>query len=179
MHHPDDGFLWHRGRPDGAKFGDAGADTLGHIARWFARQKEQAPGASFLALPNLARYGLELAHKRSTGEDLAHSIGSPEPLAGAYTYAKEISSGKDTLSGHWELTGVPVMFNWGYFPDKPHCFPKDIIDRADPGRPSPVCWGKANASGTVIIQELGEEHMRTGQAHCLHFRGFGAPDCRS
>ena len=151
------------GAPDAAKFGDAGADTLGHIARWFARQKEQAPGASFLALPNLARYGLELAHKRSTGEDLAHSIGSPEPLAGAYTYAKEISSGKDTLSGHWELTGVPVMFNWGYFPDKPHCFPKDIIDGLIREGHLPGVLGEKHASGTVIIQELGEEHMRTGR----------------
>lgn len=151
------------GAPDAAKFGDAGADTLGHIARWFARQKEQAPGASFLALSNLARYGLELAHKRSTGEDLAHSIGSPEPLAGAYTYAKEISSGKDTLSGHWELTGVPVMFNWGYFPDKPHCFPKDIIDGLIREGHLPGVLGEKHASGTVIIQELGEEHMRTGK----------------
>lgn len=151
------------GAPDAAKFGDAGADTLGHIAGWFARQKAQDPGAAYLELPNLARYGLELAHKKSTGEDLAHSIGSPEPLAGAYTYAKEISSGKDTLSGHWELTGVPVMFNWGYFPDKPHCFPQDIIDGLIQEGHLPGVLGEKHASGTVIIQELGEEHMRTGK----------------
>lgn len=151
------------GAPDAAKFGDAGADTLGHIAGWFARKKEQEPGASFLILPNLARYGLERAHKMSTGEKLTHSIGSPEPLAGAYTYAKEISSGKDTLSGHWELTGVPVMFNWGYFPDTPHCFPQDIIDGLIQEGNLPGVLGEKHASGTVIIQELGEEHMRTGK----------------
>lgn len=151
------------GAPDAAKFGDSGADTLGHIAGWFARQKEQETGASFLALPNLARYGLERAHKMSTGEELSHSIGCPEPLAGAYTYAKEISSGKDTLSGHWELTGVPVMFNWGYFPDTPHCFPQDIIDGLIQEGNLPGVLGEKHASGTVIIQELGEEHMRTGK----------------
>lgn len=151
------------GAPDAAKFGDAGADTLGHIAGWFARKKEQEPGASFLILPNLARYGLEQAHKMSTGEKLPHSIGSPEPLTGAYTYAKEISSGKDTLSGHWELTGVPVMFNWGYFPDTPHCFPQDIIDGLIQEGNLPGVLGEKHASGTVIIQEMGEEHMRTGK----------------
>lgn len=151
------------GAPDAGKFGDAGADTLGHIAAWFARQKAQDPGAAYLELPNLARYGLERAHKMSTGEELPHSIGCPEPLAGAYTYAKEISSGKDTLSGHWELTGVPVMFNWGYFPDTPHCFPQDIIDGLIQEGNLPGVLGEKHASGTVIIQELGEEHMRTGK----------------
>ena len=151
------------GAEDAGRFGDQGADTLGHIARWFGEERAKDPSAPLLALPNLARYGLERAHEMSTGQKLAVSIGAAEPLEGAYTYAREVSSGKDTLSGHWELTGVPVMFDWGYFPDKPHCFPPDIIDGLIREGHLPGVLGEKHASGTVIIQELGEEHMRTGK----------------
>lgn len=151
------------GAEDAGRFGDQGADTLGHIARWFGEERAKDPSVPLLALPNLARYGLERAHEMSTGQKLAVSIGAAEPLEGAYTYAREVSSGKDTLSGHWELTGVPVMFDWGYFPDKPHCFPPDIIDGLIREGHLPGVLGEKHASGTVIIQELGEEHMRTGK----------------
>ena len=151
------------GAEDAGRFGDQGADTLGHIACWFGQERAKDPSAPLLALPHLARYGLELAHGMSTGQKLDFSIGAPEPLEGAYTYAREVSSGKDTLSGHWELTGVPVMFDWGYFPDKPHCFPQEIIDGLIREGHLPGVLGEKHASGTVIIQELGEEHMRTGK----------------
>ena len=151
------------GAEDAARFGDQGADTLGHIAGWFAREKAKDPSRYLLHLPNLAKLGLGLASRLSTGHVLTPSIGSSGPLQGAYSYAREISSGKDTLSGHWELTGVPVMFDWGYFPDKPHCFPEDIIQGLIREGNLPGVLGEKHASGTVIIQELGEEHMKTGK----------------
>ena len=136
---------------------------MGHIACWFAREKAKDPSRHLLHLPNLAKLGLGLASRMSTGHVLTPSIGSSGPLKGAYSYAREVSSGKDTLSGHWELTGVPVMFDWGYFPDKPHCFPKDIIQGLIKEGNLPGVLGEKHASGTVIIQELGEEHMKTGK----------------
>lgn len=151
------------GAEDAARFGDQGADTLGHIACWFAREKAKDPSRHLLHLPNLAKLGLGLASRMSTDHVLTPSIGSSGPLKGAYSYAREVSSGKDTLSGHWELTGVPVMFDWGYFPDKPHCFPKDIIQGLIKEGNLPGVLGEKHASGTVIIQELGEEHMKTGK----------------
>ena len=151
------------GAEDAARFGDQGADTLGHIAGWFAREKAKDPSRHLLHLPNLAKLGLGLASRMSTGHVLTPSIGSSGPLKGAYSYAREVSSGKDTLSGHWELTGVPVMFDWGYFPDKPHCFPENIIQGLIKEGNLPGVLGEKHASGTVIIQELGEEHMKTGK----------------
>ena len=111
---------------------------------------------------SLTSIGLVNAHTLSTGHPLPYSIGTG-PIKGAYTYAKEISRGKDTLSGHWELTGVPVDFDWGYFPDVPHCFPKDIVDGLITGGNLPGVLGEKHASGTEIIKELGCEHMRTGK----------------
>lgn len=151
------------GAEDAARFGDQGADTLGHIAGWFAREKAKDSSRHLLHLPNLAKLGLGLASRLSTGHVLTPSIGASGPLQGAYSYAREVSSGKDTLSGHWELTGVPVMFDWGYFPDKPHCFPEDIIQGLIKEGNLPGVLGEKHASGTVIIQELGEEHMKTGK----------------
>ena len=143
---------------DAAAFGDSGADTLGHIVEWYGKHCPSIP----FHLPHLTSIGLVNAHTLSTGHPLPYSIGTG-PINGAYTYAKEISRGKDTLSGHWELTGVPVDFDWGYFPDVPHCFPKDIVDGLITGGNLPGVLGEKHASGTEIIKELGCEHMRTGK----------------
>lgn len=148
------------GAPDAEKFGDKGADTLAHINDWYAAHKERT---GLLKLPNLAKLGLGLAHTQSTGVELEPPIGNPEPLQGAYSCAREVSTGKDTLSGHWEIAGVPVMFPWGYFPDVPHCFPKEIIEGLIREGNLPGVLGEKHASGTVIIQELGEEHVKTGK----------------
>ena len=158
---------------DAAAFGDKGSDTLGHIAAWMAANRKNADGSPrYLFLPHLAALGLETAHKLSTGADLAHPL-SGEPLQddlldggrvkAAYTCAEEVSKGKDTLSGHWEIAGVPVDFDWGYFPDRPKCFPQELVDTLVKEGNLPGVLGEKLASGTVIIQELGEEHMRTGK----------------
>ena len=106
---------------DAERFGDAGSDTFGHIAR------ERAATGKPLALPNLARLGLYHASRDSTGEFPAGAITDAE-IVGAYGFAEELSSGKDTPSGHWEIAGVPVMFDWGYFTDRDNTFPRELLD---------------------------------------------------
>ncbi|MCM0021873.1 MAG: phosphopentomutase [Tagaea sp.] len=133
--------------PDAAKFGDAGADTWGHI------KAAHAP-----TVPNLVRLGLDAAHARATGGVYAGP--APEGLYGA---AAERSFGKDTPSGHWEIAGVPVEFDWGYFPKTVPTFPKDLTDALIARAGLPGLLGDKHASGTTILDELGEEHIRTGK----------------
>lgn len=148
---------------DAAAFGDEGADTLGHICQWFADNRKDAQGRTLpLYLPNLAARGLQKAAELSRGKALPASLGA-EHSVGAYTYAQEVSRGKDTLSGHWEIAGVPVDFDWGYFPNVPNCFPQDLIDKLVAQGNLPGVLGEGHASGTEIIKELGEEHLQTGK----------------
>jgi phosphopentomutase len=91
---------------DAGKFGDVGADTLGSIARERAGSAEGP-----LRLPNLARLGLFEASRESTGH-YPEGVSTEADVIGAYGFAEELSSGKDTPSGHWEITGVPVLFDY-------------------------------------------------------------------
>ena len=141
---------------DAAKFGDAGSDTFGHIAR------ERAAAGNPLSLPNLARLGLYHASRDSTGEFPEGAITDAE-IVGAYGFAEELSSGKDTPSGHWEIAGVPVMFDWGYFTEKQDTFPQELLDALVERANLPGYLGNCHASGTTIIAELGDEHVRTGK----------------
>ena len=148
---------------DAEKYGDKGADTLGHICEWFAKNRKDAEGkAKPLYLPNLAARGLAKAAELSRGCPLPESLGAKHSL-GAYTYAQEVSRGKDTLSGHWEIAGVPVDFDWGYFPNVPKCFPQELVDALIKEGNLPGVLGECHASGTEIIKELGEEHVATGK----------------
>jgi phosphopentomutase len=85
---------------------------------------------------------------------------------GAYGYAKERSSGKDTPSGHWEIAGVPVLFDWGYFSDKTDSFPTELISELCQRTGVPGILGNCHASGTDILVKLGDEHVRTGMPIC-------------
>lgn len=148
---------------DAEKYGDKGADTLGHICEWFAKNRKDAEGkAKPLYLPNLAARGLAKAAELSRGCPLPESLGAKHSL-GAYTYAQEVSRGKDTLSGHWEIAGVPVDFDWGYFPNVPKCFPQELVAALVKEGKLPGVLGECHASGTEIIKELGEEHVATGK----------------
>jgi phosphopentomutase len=142
---------------DADRFGDAGSDTLGHIAAERARSAEGP-----LQLPNLARLGLYEASRESTGQYPAGAETSVEVI-GAYGFAEEMSSGKDTPSGHWEIAGVPVLFDWGYFTDKTDTFPRKLLDSLIERSGVPGVLGNCHSSGTVIIAELGDEHVRTGK----------------
>ncbi len=141
---------------DAAAYGDVGADTLGHICQWYKYNNKA------FALPNLAKLGLQAAAELSHGEKLSLDLGASHER-GAYTYAQEVSKGKDTLSGHWEIAGVPVDFDWGYFPNVPKCFPQELMEAIIKEGNLPGVLGEKHASGTEIIKELGEEHIRTGK----------------
>ena len=142
---------------DADKFGDEGSDTFGHIAR---ARAESAAGP--LKLPNLARLGLFHASRDSTGQFPAGADPDVE-IVGAYGYAEELSSGKDTPSGHWEIAGVPVLFDWGYFTKQSDTFPPELLDKLIDKAGLPGVLGNCHASGTTIIAELGDEHVKTGK----------------
>lgn len=148
---------------DAARYGDSGADTFGHIVEACAKgeaNNDQRQGE--LAIPNLAALGLYHAALSSSGTRLVDLNNLPTPR-GYYGYAVEKSLGKDTPSGHWELAGVPVMFDWGYFPTQVPCFPDELIHRFLKETGLPGVLGNQHASGTVIIDELGEEHIKSGK----------------
>ena len=125
--------------PDAEKYGDLGANTLGHIL-----EREQP------ALPNLEKMGL----------GLIPNVGGRLPVdgEGAYGRAAEVSAGKDTTTGHWEITGLRLEKP---FPTYPDGFPQDVIEAYEKAIGTKVI-GNYPASGTAILDELGEEHMKTG-----------------
>lgn len=147
---------------DADKFGDMGADTFGHIAQECALGKANKGRMGALSLPNLSRLGLVDASNEATGRYPAQ-MPQPDEIIGAYGYASELSSGKDTPSGHWEIAGVPVLFDWGYFSDKTNSFPLPLLDKIVERANLPGYLGNCHASGTTILDEFGEEHMRTGK----------------
>jgi len=136
------------GAPDAGEFGDAGSNTLGHIAERMALQ-----------LPNMAALGLGLAAEQAAGRN---PLGSTQ-LTGQWGCAEEVSHGKDTPSGHWEIAGVPVLFDWGYFPHTIPTFPRALTDQLIARCKLPGLLGNKHASGTEIIAELGEEHVLSGK----------------
>jgi phosphopentomutase len=142
--------------PDADKYGDAGANTFGHIAKWAANEGKP------MSLPNLERLGLAAAAHKASGE-WAAGFSQREGFAGAWGVAREQSTGKDTQSGHWEIAGVPVLFDWGYFPKTVPSFPKELTDKLQELTGVPGWLGNCHASGTTIIDELGDEHVATGR----------------
>ncbi|MGK2946335.1 MAG: phosphopentomutase [Candidatus Malihini olakiniferum] len=147
---------------DAAHFGDAGSDTLGHIAQACANGKANQGRHGSLYLPNLTRLGLGKAAEASTGR-FPIGLDATAGIIGAYMHASELSSGKDTLSGHWELAGVPVLFDWCYFKEKENSFPKELLDLLVERANLTGYLGNCHASGTVILKQFGEEHMKTGK----------------
>ena len=144
--------------PDAEKFGDAGANTYLHIKEYCLQGKadvkdlRQGP----LKIPNLERLGLSAAAYLETNS-------TP---TGLYGSAKEISFGKDTPSGHWEITGVPVLFEWGYFPPTYPSFPEELVSAFIKEAKLPGILGNCHSSGTEIIKQLGDEHVKTGKPIC-------------
>ena len=151
--------------PDAGDFGDQDADTLGHIAEACLQGKADRKGLrrGLLRLPFLESLGLGYSAELASGE---HPAGfSPVRPKGRYAACREISCGKDTSSGHWEIAGLPVLFQWGYFPEEPS-FPGSLLESLITEAGLPGILGNCHASGTEIIKELGEEHVRSGKPIC-------------
>ena len=146
---------------DADKFGDVGSNTLGSIARAAASGAANVGRSGPLQLPNLSGLGLGHACELSSGY-FPEGMDPAAPVA-AYGYARELSSGKDTPSGHWEIAGVPVLFDWGYFHDKQNSFPQALLDELVAKAGLPGYLGNCHASGTEILDRLGEEHMASGK----------------
>jgi len=151
------------GAPDADVYGDVGSNTVGHIAEFAAAGKADRQGlrSGPLNVPNLNAMGLGAAIKLSTGT-LPPNL-SASPRGGRFGVGREVSRGKDTPSGHWEIAGVPVPFDWGYFPKSEPTFPPDLIAQFIDRAKLPGILGDKHASGTDIIAELGEESIRTGR----------------
>jgi phosphopentomutase len=150
------------GAPDAAAFGDEGANTFGHILeRCAATQADKAGLRSGpLMLPNMAGLGLFHAANLAIGKNQG---GAAQQVSGLWGAASEVSKGKDTPSGHWEIAGVPVTFDWGYFPHTTPAFPLKFTEHVINKAALPGILGDCHASGTEIIERLGEEHIRTGK----------------
>ncbi len=128
--------------PDAPEWGDAGSDTFGHILE--SRE---------VRLPNLQRYGLGNVRPLVNVPPLTH-------LAGSFGKCALRSNGKDTTTGHWEMAGIILK---EAFPTYPDGFPKSILDRFISETGVPGILGNVPASGTEIIKQLGDEHVKTGK----------------
>jgi phosphopentomutase len=148
---------------DAERFGDTGANTLGHIAEQCADGKADIERQGPLTLPNMTKLGLINAATESSNGAVPKGMALSDAPIGSYGFAEELSSGKDTPSGHWEIAGVPVLFEWGYFDKKEDSFPQDMLDAFIERAKVPGILGNCHASGTEILKRLGEEHMQSGK----------------
>ncbi|MDP0596093.1 MAG: phosphopentomutase [SAR86 cluster bacterium] len=149
---------------DSHLYGDTGADTLGHIIE--SCDSDSANNSERngpLVIPNLIRWGLGEAAIASRKKPLPISRVEPQ---GAFGYAKEVSAGKDTPSGHWEICGLPVPFEWGTFPKTENCFPESLLlSLIKEGKIDGTLANK-HASGTQVIEDFGQEHIDSGFPIC-------------
>lgn len=150
------------GAPDAASFfngtvPDTGANTLGHIIEACRAGHADVDRTGPLATPALDALGLRDVMALANGAD------APRTLSGAAT---EISRGKDTPSGHWELAGVPVPWEWHYFPDATPAFPDAVVKAVCAAAGTDGILGNCHASGTDIIARHGVEHLQSGWPIC-------------
>ena len=156
------------GAPDAAEFfngtlPDTGANTLGHIAQACAEGKAEKGRSGPLSMPNLDALGLGAAIRLASGADTPGLNATPAGLWGAAT---EVSRGKDTPSGHWELAGVPVPWDWHYFPEIAPVFSDEIVAEVCRLAGTDGILGNCRASGVPIIEEHCAQHLRTGWPIC-------------
>jgi phosphopentomutase len=153
--------------PDAERYGDAGSDTVGHIAEACARGEVEAGGGRRgpLKLPHLAQFGLGEACRLATGRVPPALAADGAPQA-RYAAAAECAKGKDTPSGHWEIAGVALEQDWHYFPQGEPAFSRELIAALCVEAALPGTLGNCHASGTEIIARLGPEHRRTGLPIC-------------
>ncbi|MBB5223396.1 phosphopentomutase [Amaricoccus macauensis] len=148
------------GADDAHRYGDAGSNTLGHIVQAADEGRADIPGGRKgpLHLPHLARLGLFDALHLASGRPAM-----PVSETGTWGVGIERSPGKDTTSGHWEIAGTPVRKDFHYFPVEEPAFPPELIAEIVARAGLPGVLGNRHGSGTRIIEELGDEHARSGK----------------
>ncbi|WP_412564035.1 phosphopentomutase [Thalassobius sp. MITS945101] len=156
------------GAPDADKFyngslPDTGANTVGHIAEGCAEARGEEGRSGPLNLPTLDALGLGQAVTLASGLTAPGLGAEPTGLWGAAT---EVSPGKDTPSGHWELAGVPVPWDWHYFPDQQPSFPEELSKHIAQHAGTDGILANCHASGTQVIADFGAEHIRSGWPIC-------------
>ncbi len=151
------------GAPDAADFGDEGANTIGHIAQHCAAGKAEEGRSGPLKMPVLDRLGLGAAVKLASG---LTAEGLDRVPTGVWGAATEVSIGKDTPSGHWELAGVPVPWDWHYFPNTDPAFPPEVMEAAARFSGAGGTLANVHSSGIPVIEKFGAEHVRTGKPIC-------------
>lgn len=145
-HAPDAGEFFNGDLPD------TGANTLGHIKEACAEGRAEEGRSGPLRVPNLDALGFS-ATLEAGG-------------AGPWGVAEEVSAGKDTPSGHWELAGLPVPWEWHYFPDVSKSFPPALVAQLAAFAGTDEILGNCHAPGTAIIEEFGAQHIKTGFPIC-------------
>jgi phosphopentomutase len=151
------------GAPDAADFGDTGANTLGHIAAECAAGRADTGRKGPLRLPVLDGLGLGRAVALACGLQAPGLGATPTGFWGAAT---EVSRGKDTPSGHWELAGVPVPWEWAYFPPTNPAFDDALVAEVTHHAGTNGILGNCHAAGIEIMHRLGADHLRTGWPIC-------------
>ncbi len=152
--------------PDAQKFNDLGSDTLGHIAQACAKgQCDDSERSGPLYIPNLMKLGMGKAYEGASKKPL-EGCAQPSSVIGCYGHAMETSFGKDTPSGHWEIAGLPVLFEWGLFPDTVPAFPEELTAEILEVTGLKGILANCHASGTQVIDDFGEEHIRMGLPIC-------------
>ena len=159
---------------DAESFDDVGANTFINIARDYVKKT-----GSIIQLPNLGDLGLHELCRQSSSPQIWQALNQEitkseksfsefycEPSKGAFGYMNEISSGKDTPSGHWEMSGVPVLFDWDYFSNKEASFSEELITAINHKTGYSGLLGNCHASGVDIINRFAEEHIKTGLPIC-------------
>ena len=142
---------------------DTGANTLGHIAQACEAGQAEKGRSGPLQVPVLSSLGLGAALKAASGLEIA---ALDADLHGTWGVATEVSRGKDTPSGHWELAGLPVPWEWKYFERVEDSFDAELIAAVAKAAGSDGILGNCQAPGTAIIETFGAEHMRTGRPIC-------------
>ncbi|NDW00781.1 phosphopentomutase [Yangia sp. PrR002] len=156
------------GAPDAAGYfnagvPDTGANTLAHIAQACAAGRAEERRSGRLHLPVLDALGLGAATRLASGDEVPGLEAEPSALWGA---ASECSKGKDTPSGHWELAGLPVPWDWHYFPETAPVFPAELLAEVCKIAGVAGTLGNCHGSGTVMLDEYGAEHQRSGWPIC-------------
>ena len=146
------------GAPDAKNFDDQGADTLGNIRKACVKGEANLKRFGELRIPNLAKLGIFASHALANDHYIENQNFFCSKEA-SFACATEVSKGKDTPTGHWELAGAPLQWDWKYFEKKSQSFPDNQISLIMSQFALSGILGNCHSSGTEIIKKFGKEHI--------------------